>query len=180
MCLTHLLAHLLTHLLARILVHFGWIEGKMPIGRPRKTWIDPVRDDLRVASDLNNKRGAFFAWRTLAQDKGQGRDLIHSLVDTHLIFGMGSCCSSSSSSSSSSLCTACMHYTSNTGLEICITGLEIWRYFPGPWRLQPKNAHAEAATWPEGGHHAWAADIRGAPCSPAACSPPSLSAYLCV
>jgi hypothetical protein len=64
-------------------VLFGWIEGKRPIGRPRKTWIDTVRDDLRVLSDLNNKRGTFLAWQTLTQDRGQWRDLIHSLVDTH-------------------------------------------------------------------------------------------------
>jgi len=66
-----------------IQVLYGWIEGKRPIGRPRKTWIDTVRDDVRVLSDLNNKRGTFIAWQTLAQDRGQWRDLIHSLVDAH-------------------------------------------------------------------------------------------------
>ena len=45
------------------------------------TWIDTVRDDVRVVSDLNIKRGTFIAWQTL--DRGQWRDLIHSLVNAH-------------------------------------------------------------------------------------------------
>ena len=42
-------------------VLFGWIEGKRPIGRPIKTRIDTVRDDLRFLSDLKHKRGTFTA-----------------------------------------------------------------------------------------------------------------------
>ena len=60
-------------------VVFGWIDGERPIGRPRKTWIDLVRDDLKVLWDLNNKRNFFLAWQTLTEDRGQWRDLIHSL-----------------------------------------------------------------------------------------------------
>ena len=64
-------------------VLFGWIEGKRQIERPRKTWIATVRDYVRVLSGLNNKRRTFIAWQTLTQDRGQWRDLIYSLVDTH-------------------------------------------------------------------------------------------------
>ena len=52
-------------------VIFGPLEGKRLIGRPSKTWIDTLRDDLRVILDLNNKRGTFIASQTLTQDRGQ-------------------------------------------------------------------------------------------------------------
>ena len=66
-----------------IQVLFGWIEGKRPRGRSRKTWIDAVLDDLGVISELHGKRGIFLEWQKLTQDRQEWRDVISRLVDTH-------------------------------------------------------------------------------------------------
>jgi hypothetical protein len=41
------------------------------------------------------------------------------------------------------------------------SGLEIWRYLPGPWRVLPTRPYAEAACWPEAGQSPWPSDIKG-------------------
>jgi hypothetical protein len=53
----------------RILV--GKPEGKRPLGRPRRSWMDNIRIDLREIGwgDMN--------WIDLAQDRDQWRGLFH-------------------------------------------------------------------------------------------------------
>jgi hypothetical protein len=53
----------------RILV--GKSEGKRPLGRPRRMWVDNIKMDLReiVGDDMD--------WIDMAQDRNQWRALVH-------------------------------------------------------------------------------------------------------
>jgi len=75
-----------------IQVLFGWIEGKRPRGRTRKTWIDAVLDDIGIISELNGKRRIFLEWQKLHQDRAreERRDLSFGRY-THLILGLETC-----------------------------------------------------------------------------------------
>jgi hypothetical protein len=56
----------------RILV--GKPEGKRPLGRPRRRWVDNIRMDLReIGWDGMN-------WMDLAQDRDQWRALVNTVM----------------------------------------------------------------------------------------------------
>ena len=56
-----------------IQVLFGWIEGKGPRGRSRKTWIIAVLDDLGVVPELHGNRGSSLEWQKLTRDRQEWR-----------------------------------------------------------------------------------------------------------
>jgi transposase len=53
----------------RILV--GNPEGKRPLGRPRRRWVDNIKMDLRDGMD----------WIDLAQNRGQWRALVNPVIN---------------------------------------------------------------------------------------------------
>jgi hypothetical protein len=57
----------------RLLV--GKAEGKRPLGRPRRRWVDNIRMDLGEVgwSDMD--------WTGLAQDRNRGRALVNSVLN---------------------------------------------------------------------------------------------------
>jgi hypothetical protein len=60
----------------RLLV--GKSEGKRPLGRPRHRWVDNIRMDLGVVGwgDVD--------WIGLAQDRGQRRALVNSVLNLRI------------------------------------------------------------------------------------------------
>jgi hypothetical protein len=52
----------------RILV--GKPEGKRPLGRPRRRWVDNIKMDLRV-----------IGWDDVAQDRDQWRALVNTVMN---------------------------------------------------------------------------------------------------
>jgi hypothetical protein len=54
----------------RILV--GNPEGKRPLGRPRRRWVDNIKMDLRELG---------WDWIDLAQDRDQWRALVNAVMD---------------------------------------------------------------------------------------------------
>jgi hypothetical protein len=57
----------------RILV--GYPEGKRPLGRPRRRWIDNIKMDLReIGWDSMD-------WIYLAQNRDQWRDLVNTVIN---------------------------------------------------------------------------------------------------
>jgi hypothetical protein len=58
-------------------------EGKRPIGRPRRSWVDNIKMDLReIGWDGRN-------WIELAQDGDHWRALVNTVM---FIFGFLNCC----------------------------------------------------------------------------------------
>jgi hypothetical protein len=49
----------------------GKPEGKRPLGRPRRRWVDNIKMDLR------DRMG----WIDMAQDRGQWRDLVNTVLN---------------------------------------------------------------------------------------------------
>jgi hypothetical protein len=57
----------------RILV--GMLEGKRPLGRPRRRWVDNIKMDLReIGWDGRD-------WIDLAQDRDQWRTLVNAVMN---------------------------------------------------------------------------------------------------
>jgi hypothetical protein len=54
------------------------LEGKRPLGRPRRRWEDNIRMDLReiVLGDVD--------WMHLAQDRNQWRGLVNTVMNLRL------------------------------------------------------------------------------------------------
>ena len=52
----------------RVLV--GKLEGKTPLGRPRRRWVDNIRTDLQKVD-----------WIGLAQDRDRWRMLVHAVMN---------------------------------------------------------------------------------------------------
>jgi hypothetical protein len=50
-------------------------EGKRPLARPRRTWVDNIKVDLREIG-----RGGV-DWIDVAQDRGQWRDLVNTVMN---------------------------------------------------------------------------------------------------
>jgi hypothetical protein len=50
-------------------------EGKRPIGRPRRRWVDDIKIDLREIGWYG------MAWIHLAQDRDQWRALVNSVIN---------------------------------------------------------------------------------------------------
>ena len=61
-------------------VLYGWVDGKRHVGRPKKTWMETLREDVLAISRLKNVRGAFIRWETLCLDRDAWRDLIQELL----------------------------------------------------------------------------------------------------
>jgi transposase len=57
----------------RILV--GKPEGKRPLGRPRRRWVDNIKMDLREIGWVG------MDWLDLAQDMDQWRDLVNTVMN---------------------------------------------------------------------------------------------------
>jgi hypothetical protein len=57
----------------RILV--GKPEGKRPLGRPRRSWVDSIKMDLR------EKGFGGMDWTDLAQDRDQWRALVNTVMN---------------------------------------------------------------------------------------------------
>jgi hypothetical protein len=55
----------------RLLV--GKPEGKRPLGRPRRRWVDNIRMDLGEVSDV--------VWIGLAKDRNRWRALVNSVLN---------------------------------------------------------------------------------------------------
>jgi hypothetical protein len=60
----------------RILV--GKPEGKRPLGRPRRRWVDNIKIDLREIGwdDMD--------WTDLAQERDQWRALVNTVMNLHV------------------------------------------------------------------------------------------------
>jgi len=57
----------------RVLV--GKPEGKRPLGRPRRRWVDNIRTDLQEV------RCGYMDWIGLAQDRDRWRTLVSAVMD---------------------------------------------------------------------------------------------------
>ena len=57
----------------RVLV--GKPEGKRPLGRPRRRWVDNFRKDLQEVG------GGFVDWIVLAQDRDRWRTLVNAVMN---------------------------------------------------------------------------------------------------
>ena len=57
----------------RVLV--GKPEGKRPLGKPRRRWVDNIRMDLQEAGCV------YMDWNGLAQDMGGWRKLVSALMN---------------------------------------------------------------------------------------------------
>jgi hypothetical protein len=56
-------------------IFVGKPERKRPLGRPRRRWMDSIKMDLReIVSDVMD-------WIGLAQDKGQWRALVNTVIN---------------------------------------------------------------------------------------------------
>jgi hypothetical protein len=55
--------------------HFGWPEGRRPLGRPRRRWEDNIKMDLRETGfgDVD--------WIHLAQDRDRWRALVNTVMN---------------------------------------------------------------------------------------------------
>jgi hypothetical protein len=53
----------------------GKPEGKRPLGRPRRRWVDNIKMDLRVIG------WAGMDWIELAQDRDQWRALVNTVMN---------------------------------------------------------------------------------------------------
>jgi hypothetical protein len=50
-------------------------EGKRPLGRPRRRWVDNIR------MDLGEVKWGDMDWISLAQDRNRGRALVNSVLN---------------------------------------------------------------------------------------------------
>ena len=50
-------------------------EGKRPLGRPRRRWVDNIRMDLQEVGC------GYMDWIGLAQDRGRGRTLVSAVMN---------------------------------------------------------------------------------------------------
>jgi len=57
----------------RVLV--GKLEGKRPLGRPRRRWVDNIRTDLQVVGC------GYMDWIGLAQDTDRWRRLVSAIMN---------------------------------------------------------------------------------------------------
>jgi hypothetical protein len=57
----------------RILV--GKPEGEIPLGRPRRRWVDNIKMDLK------RDRMGWYGWIDLAQDRDQWRALVNTVMN---------------------------------------------------------------------------------------------------
>jgi hypothetical protein len=61
----------------------GTLEGKRPLGRPRRTWVDNIRMDLGEVGwgDVD--------WIGLAQDRNRWRALVNSVLNLRVPWNAG-------------------------------------------------------------------------------------------
>jgi hypothetical protein len=65
----------------RILV--GKPEGKRPLGRPRRRWVDNIKIDLRETGWDG------MDWIDMAQDRDQWRDLVNTVMNLRVPYNAG-------------------------------------------------------------------------------------------
>jgi hypothetical protein len=66
--------YILTYLITKYIL-VGKPEGKRPLGRPRRRWVDNIEIDLReVGCDGMD-------WIDLAQDRDQWRSLVNTVIN---------------------------------------------------------------------------------------------------
>jgi hypothetical protein len=53
-------------------------EGKRPLGRPRRRWVDNIKMDLR---EREREREDVMDWIGLAQDRDQWRALVNTVMN---------------------------------------------------------------------------------------------------
>ena len=56
-------------------ISVGKSEGKRPLGRPRRRWVDNIR------MDLHEVRGGYMDWIGLAQDRDRWRTLVSAVMN---------------------------------------------------------------------------------------------------
>jgi len=56
-------------------VLMGKLEGKRPLGRPRRRWVDNIR------MDLQEEGGGYMDWIGLAQDRDRWRTLVSAVMN---------------------------------------------------------------------------------------------------
>ena len=56
-------------------VLLGKLEGKRPLGRPRRRWLDNIRTDLQEVGC------GYMDWIGLAQDRDRGRTLVSAVMN---------------------------------------------------------------------------------------------------
>ncbi len=61
---------------------FGRIGGRAPRGRPPKTWIEYVREDLVQLSELHGVFGTYMDWWLQCKDRKSWTIAIHKLKQT--------------------------------------------------------------------------------------------------
>jgi hypothetical protein len=55
-------------------INITWFEGKRPLGRPRRSWVDNIKIDLReIGWDGGD-------WIELARDRDQWRALVNTVM----------------------------------------------------------------------------------------------------
>jgi hypothetical protein len=61
----------------------GKPEGKKPLGRPRRRWVDNIKMDLREIG------WGGMDWTDLAQDRGQWRALVNTIMNLRVLLNVG-------------------------------------------------------------------------------------------
>ena len=64
-------------------VLLGKAEGKRPLGRPRRTWVDNIRMDLQEVGC------EYMDWIGLAQDRDRWRTLVSAVMNLQVPWNMG-------------------------------------------------------------------------------------------
>jgi hypothetical protein len=62
---------------------FGRFAGQLPRGRPTKTWLDYVKDDLQHLSEMHSTQGMFINWWRLCKDEKEWTNIIKKVVEMH-------------------------------------------------------------------------------------------------
>jgi hypothetical protein len=62
---------------------FGRFAGQLPRGRPTKTWLEYVKDDLQHLSEMHSTQGMFINWWRLCKDEKEWTNIIKKVVEMH-------------------------------------------------------------------------------------------------
>jgi hypothetical protein len=66
-----------------IRVLFGRLAGQLPRGRPTKTWLEYVKDDLKHLSEMHSTQGMYINWWRLCKDEKEWTNIIKKVVEMH-------------------------------------------------------------------------------------------------
>jgi hypothetical protein len=59
-------------------ISVGKLEGKVPVGRPKRKWEDNIKVNLREIREIG---WGDMDWIVLAQDRGQWRALVYAVMN---------------------------------------------------------------------------------------------------